>query len=283
MNEPTTIRLYLVDGQPDELRTAEISNWSGKAIAGSRRNLNDLRAREELAGPGVYFLIGEDDELGVPKAYVGEAENVSKRLGSRKHIDREFWVSAIVFVSKDQNLTKAHIKYIEGKLIEKGQSLGLVLDNGQGSGAALPESDAADMNAFLDKIYQLLPVLGVRIFEVPQRGSEPDDDWLFCKIKGLVAKGRRTSSGFVVLEGSQAVLEHRASSRRRRSAQLRDKLVERQVLIPDDGHLVFARDYEFSSPSAAASTVRGGSSNGLTAWKNEKGFKLKELDAPTLT
>ena len=185
MSNPITIKLYLVDGKPDELRTAEISNWSGKAIAGSRRNLADLRARSELAGPGIYFLIGEDDDLGLAKVYVGEAENVSKRLSSKKHMDRDFWVSAIVFVSKDHNLTKAHIKYIEGELIKKGQSLGLLLDNGQGSGASLPESDAADMDAFLMKIYQLLPVLGVRLFEDPQRDAVSDDEWLFCKIKLL--------------------------------------------------------------------------------------------------
>ena len=87
MSNPITIKLYLVDGKPDELRTAEISNWSGKAIAGSRRNLTDLRARAELAGPGIYFLIGEDDDLGLAKVYVGEAENVRKRLSSKKHMD----------------------------------------------------------------------------------------------------------------------------------------------------------------------------------------------------
>jgi len=276
LSNATTIKLYLVDGKPDELRTAEISNWSGKAIAGSRRNLADLRSREELSGPGVYFLIGEDETLDLPKVYVGEAENVAKRLASKKHVDRDFWVSVIVFVSKDQNLTKAHIKYLEGELIRKGQLLGLVLDNSQASGAVLPESDAADMDTFLKKIYQLLPVLGVRLFEAPQRDAAPDDDWLFCKIKGLIAKGRRTSSGFVVLKDSQAVLSHRASAVH--TARNRDKLVKRQILVSNGDHLVFSRDYEFSSPSAAAAAVRGGSSNGLTSWKNESGSRLRDLE-----
>lgn len=277
MKTATTIKLYLVDGKPDELRTAEISNWSGKAIAGSRRNLAKLRARDELNGPGVYFLIGEDDELGRARVYVGEAENVAKRLSSKKHAERDFWVSVIVFVSKDQNLTKAHIKYIEGEIIKRGQALDLLLDNSQASGAALPESDAADMDAFLTKIYQLLPVLGVRLFEVPQRDAVPDDEWLYCKIKGLIAKGRRTSSGFVVLEDSQAVLDHRASAVH--TARSRDKLVERGILVSRGDHLVFSRDYEFSSPSAAAAAVRGGSSNGLTSWKNESGTRLRDLEA----
>jgi hypothetical protein len=276
LSASTTIKLYLVDGQPDELRTAEISNWSGKAIAGSRLNLLDLRAREELAGPGIYFLIGEDYESAVAKVYVGEAENVSKRLASRQHADRDFWVSVIVFVSKDQNLTKAHIKYIEGELIKKGQSLGLSLDNGQASGAVLPESDAADMQMFLSKIYQLLPVLGSRHFEDPQRSSTNDDDWLYCTIKGLTAKGRRTASGFVVLKGSQAVLEHRASAVY--TARRRDKLVDLGVMVPDGDNYVFARDYEFSSPSAAAAAVRGGATNGLMWWRTEAGIKLKDLE-----
>ena len=165
MSSPTTIKLYLVNGQPDELRTAEISNWSGKAIAGSRRHLGDLRAREELAAPGIYLLVGDDDDSGRPRIYVGEAENVSKRLGSRQHANRDFWVSAIAFVSKDQNLTKAHIRYLEGMLIHQGQSLGLSLENGQTSGSSLPESDEADMQMFLARIYQLLPVLGSALLQ----------------------------------------------------------------------------------------------------------------------
>lgn len=279
MSASTTIKLYLVDGQPDELRTADISNWSGKAIAGSRHKLADLRARQELAGPGIYFLIGEDDESGIAKVYVGEAENVSKRLASRKHAERDFWVSVIVFVSKDQNLTKAHIKYIEGELIKKGQSLGLSLDNSQASGAVLPESDVADMQYFLSKVYQLLPVLGSRHFEAPLRSStdDDDDDWLYCTIKGLKAKGRRTASGFVVLKDSQAVLEHRASAVH--TARRRDKLADLGVLVANGDNFVFARDYEFSSPSAAAATVRGGATNGLMWWRNEAGVKLKDLES----
>ena len=133
----------------------------------------------------------------------------------------------------------------------KGHALGLLLDNSQGSGASLPESDASDMDAFLSRIYQLLPVLGVRLFEEPQRNSEMDDAWLFCKIKGLVATGRRTASGFLVLKDSQAVIDHRASAAH--SANRRDKLVDRGVLESREDHFVFTRDFEFASPSAAGS------------------------------
>ena len=59
---------------------------------------------------------------------------------------------------------------------------------------------------------------------------------------------------------------------------LRSQLLSEGVLVKGTDRLVFAKDYEFSSPSAAASVVHGGHANGLSAWKNEKGVFLKELE-----
>lgn len=139
--------------------------------------------------------MGEDEGTGLTRIYIGEAENVAKRLGSQGHANKEFWVSVIAFVSKDRNLTKSHIKYLEGQIIERDKSLGLVIHNEQGSGASLPESDAADMRYFLSKMYQLLSVLGLSVFDVPDTIPADSDEWLYCTIKGLAAKGCRTPGG----------------------------------------------------------------------------------------
>jgi hypothetical protein len=67
----------------------------------------------------------------------------------------------VFFISKDENLTQAHIRYLEGRLIEQAKPAGRALVmNGQSSEAKLPESDREDMEVFLEKIYQLMPVLG---------------------------------------------------------------------------------------------------------------------------
>ena len=58
----------------------------------------------------------------------------------------------------------------------------------------------------------------------------------------------------------------------------RKQLIAEGVLIEKDGFLVFTRDAEFSSPSAAAAVIHGGSANGLIAWKTEGGKSLKQLD-----
>jgi len=274
--EPLSIKIFLAKGSSSSLRTAEISNWSGKAIACSRKELDELSKRDESSRPGVYFLIGNDIETGEPSAYVGEAEEVAKRL--KQHLSKEFWNQVVAFVSKDENLTKAHIKYLEGKLIEIGMRTGKgVIQNNQSSGARLPESDQAEMDIFLDRILKLLPVMGTTLFSVPEVSKQAVDDRLICKIKGLVAFGNRTDSGFIVYKDSEAVLEDRASSVRARAR--REQLIEKGILEIKEDRLMFLNDHEFTSPSWAAAVVRGGASNGLTSWKNKVGKKLKEIES----
>ncbi len=149
-----TIKIFLVHGDPKRLRTAELSNWTGKAVAGPRSEFEGMVGREESGNSGVYFLTGHDPESGKPAIYVGEAESIKDRVKS--HLGKDFWNQVIYFISKDENLTKAHIRYLEGKLIEQARhaNRSLVM-NSQNSGAKLPESDRAEMEVFLEKIYQL--------------------------------------------------------------------------------------------------------------------------------
>src|ERR1035437_8479277 len=94
-----TIKLFLPLGDAKGLRTAEISNWSGKAIAAPRTELDKLLARDELDRAGVYILVGTDPQTNKPNAYVGEAEVIRERL--KQHKARE-WNSTIIFTSKDE-------------------------------------------------------------------------------------------------------------------------------------------------------------------------------------
>lgn len=273
--EAATIKLFLVHGSPNGLRTAELSNWSGKAIAAPRNELQALLNRGELSNPGFYILTGVDSESGDNAIYIGEAENVANRL--KAHSGRDFWNSATVFVSKDENLTKAHIKYIEGKLISTAlETSSSVIINSASSGAKLPESDAAEMDIFLLKTLQLLPVLGITDFNKSVETPAKEEDMLLCRIKGLTAKGKRTTGGFTVYSGSQAVLEHRPSAIH--AKKRREKLIEKGLLKKEVDFLLFTKDVEFGSPSNAATIVRGGASNGLTAWKNSSGKSLKDIE-----
>ncbi|HEX4871416.1 MAG TPA: DUF4357 domain-containing protein [Nevskiaceae bacterium] len=138
------------------------------------------------------------------------------------------------------------------------------------------------MEVFLEKIHQLLPVLGVDLL-VPSLAPDlgkPDRPLLYCDIKGLRARGYPVPGGFLVLKGSQAVGQARASSEKWPwTRNLRQRLKEEGNLVSQGGQLLFARDTEFSSPSAAAAVIHGGQANGLTAWKTEAGKTLKELES----
>jgi hypothetical protein len=276
-----TIKIFLVHGDPKRLRTAELSNWTGKAVAGPRSEFEGVISREETEGSGIYFLTGTDPESGKPSIYIGEAECIRDRLKS--HLQKDFWNQVAFFVSKDENLTKAHIRHLEGKLIDQAREAArAVVVNNQSSGARLPESDRADLETFLEKVNQLLPVLGIELLvpTVAKPEAELEVELLSCDIKGVKARGHLSPNGFVILSGSQAVLNERPSTQKYPWAlNMRLKLKDEGSLVVASDSLVFTRDVEFTSPSAAAAVVHGGHANGLTAWKDSEGRTLKQIEA----
>ena len=274
-----TLKIFLAFGDPKRLRTAELSNWTGKAVAGPRSEFEKVLEREETLNPGVYFLTGIDPDTNKSTIYIGEAESIGDRIKS--HLSKDFWNNIAFFISKDENLTKAHIRYIEGRLIEIAKSAARsVVMNSQGSGAKLPESDREDMEVYLEKMQQVLPVLGIEAFvqAASKVESEAEKEMLTCKIKNVVASGYLTPNGIVVLASSEAVLEERGSAKKWPSVMVqRNKLIEEGGLVQEGDKYVFVKDTEFSSPSSAAAVIHGGSANGLTAWVNANGKSLKDL------
>lgn len=276
----TKITLFLPSGDSQGFRTAQIGSWSGLALACPRSKIEELLAREEIDKAGIYFLTGRANGYAKPAAYIGEAEDVGKRL--RNHRDKDFWVQAIVFVGKDDLWTKSHFRFVEGELIEEAKEVGtFTLVNDKPSGAKLSEADRVEMQDFMARIRQLLPILGCNLL-VPLEHPQPEQS-LICKIKGLSARGQRTANGFVVYKGSQAVgtLRNATQTRGGWIIKIRNRLLESKILVEEGDHLVFAKDNEFDSPSAAAAIIRGGNANGLTEWRNSDGKNLKQLEGAT--
>jgi len=80
-NTGRTVRLFLADGTPSGLITAEIMNWTGHVLAGARTGLPRFLKRPELDRTGIYFLLGRDPEdPDNAIVYIGESDNVRKRL-----------------------------------------------------------------------------------------------------------------------------------------------------------------------------------------------------------
>jgi hypothetical protein len=149
-----SVRLYLVDGVATGILTAEIMNWTGHVLAAPRTRIESVLRRDELARTGVYFLIGPDDQgSGLDRVYVGEGDEIGKRLYQHNK-EKDFWERFVAVTSKDMNLTKAHVRYLEGRLIGMLKTARKVaVENSNAPDfRLLPEADIADMEAFLEEI-----------------------------------------------------------------------------------------------------------------------------------
>lgn len=281
MSSGRSIRLFLVDGTPNGLLAAEIMNWTGHVLTGPRSKLTDLVQRPECARTGIYFLVGPDptNEL-LTRVYIGESDDIAQRLKQHNRPEaqggKDFWERVCLVTSKDMNLTKAHAKYLESRLIGIANGAGrCVIGNGTSHEyRALPESDLADMAYFLDQIKTILPVLGFEFLHeasksLTQANASPVAPGPRFEMQlarsGIQAIGEEIDGEFVVQKNSHA--RARWVGVPSGYQALFEQLVASDVLVSDsDERFRFADDYAFSSPSAAASIVSGRSTNGRTTW-----------------
>ena len=271
------IELFLVNGTADNLVTAELSNWNGKAIKIPRTEVSGCD-RDDIRGVGVYFLMCQEDD-GTDSVYIGEAENVLDRL--TQHLrdyqsgkEKYYWNTAVIFVGRDLN--KALIRYLENRLVEIAKECGRcsILTKNTYKNTVLKEAQIATMEEFIDNIKILINTLGYKVL-VPVPKPNDDTIYLYCKGSGGSAKGFISTGGFTVMKGS-VVSDHTVPSLETRGKSyynLRNALMKDGVI--EDR--IFTRDYEFNAPSAASAVVLGHTSNGNVDWKTADGTKLKDL------
>lgn len=271
------ISLFLIDGVPDGRVACELFNWTGKAFRIPRKLVKESADRLDLQRAGVYFLFGRDDTRNeANSAYVGEAEDVIRRVP--QHQEKDFWTEALLFVSKDENLNRAHIQFLEYTIYTTALKVGRyeVRNDRTPTRPAISEVEQAVMTEFFANLQLLVGALGYKIFEplVSPTSSEADE-YHISAARGANARAVFGSEGLVVLKGSEAAGSV-VPSTPESVTRLRQMLAEEGVLAAQNGSLVFAKDYLFSSPSAAAGVVLGRSANGWVEWKNQIGRTLKE-------
>lgn len=278
--QPFSLRIFVADGDPDGLRIVERFNASARAVVFPRALLPQVKARPELQQTGVYLLLGPRPDGEGDLLYVGEGDPIRPRLESH-YAQKDFWTRAIGFVAVGGLMNKAHVQFLEARLIALARAAKRVpLDNANfPSEPSLSEADRADMLVFLDHMLGMLPVLGVHAFESAPAVAAKASPVLSCKGKGVLASGYEASQGFVVKAGSQAVTEAVPSMQQyvRSMFDVRQELIANGVLAMADGLYRFTQDYSFSSPSTAAAVVLGRSANGRIEWKDVQGRTLKEL------
>jgi Domain of unknown function (DUF4357) len=275
----SSIHIFLVDGLPDGLCTVEKPGWTGLAVVCPRSRFPEVKTIAEFAREfnrtGVYVLRGPSEDGDLPAVYVGEGDPTLPRL-EQHYRERDFWTSLIVFTGK--NLNKAHVQYLESRLVSlAGNAKRCILktkNNPQLPSLSIP--DTAAMEAFLEEMLVIYPVLGLTAFEMPSHTT--GGPTLYLKRAGeIVARGYDKGEGFVVLADSKANKENLGAATPS-LVNLRNNLVKQGVLVAEVDHFKFTQDYKFNSSSQAASVVRGGSAAGPTEWKDDQGRTLKAIE-----
>ncbi len=271
-----SVRIFIPSGVPEGLKIVEKSNWTGQGIAFPRSLFAEARQRPELKQTGIYLLWGESGLSELPRVYIGEGDVVLSRLDQHSK-NKDFWTHGIIFSSKDQNLNKAHVRYLESRLIEMAnEAKRCELDNN--STPQLPplsEADAADAESFLADVLLCLPVVGINFFDTVKSKRHKGQE-LILKAKGIAARGMETPQGFLVLTGSTAVKTEVPSIHKYMST-LRSTLAANGVFEDIGDHYRLTQDYTFPSPTTAAGVLLGRTANGRTEWKNTKGQTLKNI------
>lgn len=271
-----SVRIFIPSGEPEGLRIVEKSNWTGQGLVFPRSLFAETRQRTELKRTGVYVLWGPGESGQLPRVYVGEGDGVLSRLEQHAK-NKDFWTHAMVFTSKDQNLNKAHVQYLEARLVTlANEAKRSEIDNGNAPQLpALSEADIADAESFLADLLLCLPVVGVNLFEKTKVSSAKGRD-LLLKGKGIQARGIDSPEGFIVRAGSTAV-KTEVLSIHAYMTELRRTLVKTGVWEDRGDVFRLTQDYTFNSPSTAAGVLLGRTANGRLEWKDAKGQSLKEI------
>ena len=276
---PKTIQIFLPGGDPRGIRVAEITTRIVQLIEVPRSLLQDFLKMPESNQVAVYFLFGETEDGSEQKVYIGQTGDPRARLTTHNK-EKDFWERALVLISRTNSLTQTHAMFLEWHCIQASRKAGRYLDE-NGTGGTKPHTPApleADCLEIFETGQALLATLGYPIFDPVAKTGEVVNaqDVFFCRASSANGRGLYTQEGFVVLKGSTGRKENVPSILGTSGERLRQKLVETGVMRVEGETLVFAKDHLFRSPSIAAFSLTGRTTNGWLEWKTQDG---KTLDA----
>lgn len=268
------LQFILEEENPNGIIECSVDDWFGISYKVPRNKLKEASSLDYINNTGVYILFGDDENTAEKIAYIGEAEDIYNRL-SQHNKNKDFWNECIIFVSKDNSLNKAHIKYIEHELYEMSKKANryIIKNESNPTKSSLSNADEIRAEKFVSKIKIIANMFGYKLFISLVDKNDEEDKILHLINNGIeYAKGLLTDEGFVILKGSkvkEGVFDSLSPSlngffnKERSSTDLVDN--------------VYINDHLFSSPSMAAIAILGRNANGYTEWKNKDNVSLKKI------
>ena len=286
MKRGRTISLFLLDGSVTGAIKYTLPNWTGVVYKIPRTALGSCKEREHLQQSGVYFLFGKTEERNENVVYIGQAgirKNGNGLLGRilehARNPEKDYWTEVVAITTTNNSFGPTEISYLENqftKLATNAKRYIVKNGNDPNPGNIIEEKES-ELEEFIEYSKIVMGILGHKVFvpldEINEDMSREDVAQLHLKGRGADATGYRTSEGLVVCKGS------RISSKATSSARDWIKKMRIQNSSYIDRNFVLTKDIAFNSPTAAAAFCVFAEINGKTAWKDESGKTLKELDA----
>ena len=281
------VKIHLDDGTPDGFQRVQVPTWDFSSSICSRGRYFLAQTLVDFQRPGIYILQGETTPPSAqPRIYVGEADFLQTRVPTQLK-KYEFAQRVLTFSNPISPLTQTHVKYLESKLIRRGRDAKRCqLENKVVP--RLPQvstPDRDDAETFLDRILTVLPVVGIRAFELTSQTSTPANTEtdrrspaLYYAERGSRAEGRVTDDGFLMLKGAQGRAAYLPAAPEW-IRNMRDRLLQDGILERRGSDLILGQDYVFGSPSTAAAILVGGTVPGPLRWKSKEGRSLKQLES----
>lgn len=292
MPKPFSLRVFLPQGEPQGLRVIEKTNWTGVGLIFPRTRLDKALGREELRRTGVYVLWNDDAEV-KPMVYVGQSEDVSRRMKEHdQNQEMDWWTKAAAFATKDDAFNQAHGRLLEWALAKRAREASRceLRNRNKPSKPSISESDEADAEHFLEDLLQCLPLVGLTVFEVPtvpaDQADTSDESALVLYLDrpgmGVRATARPGAEGFTVLKGAQVRrdedLNASFSNEHIGYRNLRSHLIEAEIIVDDGpGPYLLRQDWTFSSPSQANVVLFGHPMQPYQVWKDPLGRTWRQI------
>ncbi len=258
-----------------------------KAISIEKRYLNSLSKISTIKDkPVVYILLNGNQ----PK-YVGMSYSTQNRL--RTHASqKKNWDRVLIFYSLSPPLNNSITGFCEYKLVSYLQDGGIKLSQQKPSEISLSEDDSLTATSFQSEIIIILQALGIDL-EVKERLTDS-----VVNQKELVRREKETTTSDIlyfnaqktkataVYLGPELRVEEGAIGGPQKPSQSKGNLKTFKEMEKDDAikpleedseYWILKKPYVFSSPSAAASILKGSPQNGMICWMNDKGILLRDL------
>lgn len=228
---------------------------------------------------GFYILLGRDKDRR-PMAYVGQTNDFTNRVNDHKQ-KKDFWDTALVFVSKSDEIFPSEALYLEylGWKAAKNADNYIIENSKDINEPHLSADKQNEMELFFEDIQFLTRFYGCKVFDRPEKPVEAEqsiDFKMYMPKSGLLAflKFYRESKRYVIAGGSM-IYGETFKSCPKGIAEFRKQVIANKKLSQKDGELyLLQEDIDLSelvsSPSGAASFCAGTSYQGTEAWEDEE-------------